>query len=81
MENVNDKTAKPAPTDTTTDTAAEGWNPYDYYDCRPEADTPMQTAEYIDNTRPWLKDALAKRQAELEAAPMPATPKDAPKKS
>jgi hypothetical protein len=34
MENVNDKTAKTAPTDVTagTDTAADGWNPYDEYD-------------------------------------------------
>jgi hypothetical protein len=48
---------------------AEGWNPFDEYDCRLEADSPKQTQEYIDNTRPHgVKEAIAKRQAELDAA-------------
>ena len=61
--------------------AAEGWNPYDEYDTRTEAETPKQTPEYIENTMPWLKDAIAKRQAEKNAHPLPAAKKPAPPKS
>ena len=68
MENVNDNAAKPPPSDATTGTdAADGWNPYDEYDCRPNE--PKQTQAYIDETMPWLKDALTKRLAKLETDP------------
>jgi len=69
MEKENDKTVKPAPAASTPCAdAAEGWNPYDYYDCRLDADTPKPTAEYIANVMPWAKEAIAKRQAAQLAA-------------
>jgi hypothetical protein len=53
----------------------EGWDPWDYYDCRSEADTLKPTQEYIDNTTPpHVKEAIAKRQAELKAARAAAAP-------
>ncbi len=42
---------------------------------------PKQTQAYIDETMPWLKDALAKRKAELKAAMLVAAPQAASKKS
>jgi hypothetical protein len=69
MENESGKEAIVVATAATTGAeAAEGWDPYDEYDCRLDADSPKQTQQYIDETMPWRKDALAKRQAELEAA-------------
>jgi hypothetical protein len=79
MENGNDKTAKLAPA---ADDDSDKWNAYDYYDCRSGADFSKETQEYIDYTRPWLKDAIAKRQAELKAGAAAAVPEKAdPKKS
>jgi hypothetical protein len=67
MEKVTDKNVHPGP--------IEGWNPYDEYDCRPDADTPKQTQEYIDNVRPpGVTEAIAKREAELRAAKLAAAP-------
>jgi hypothetical protein len=69
MEKPPDSKAKPSHPKP----GGEGWDPWDYYDCRSEADTPKPIQEYIDNTMPWLKDATAKRQAELNAASTDAT--------
>jgi hypothetical protein len=58
---------------------AEGWNPYDEYDCR--ENEPKQTQAYIDEVWPaGVKEAIAKRQAELMAAPIPTVPEHAESK-
>jgi hypothetical protein len=82
MKNENNKTAKPASTGTNTGTNAadDDWNPYDEYDCR--LNEPKQTAEYIAfTTPPGVKEAIARRQAELKAARLAAGPEAVPKKS
>jgi hypothetical protein len=79
MERIDDKTDPPAAKCSVTDAAAnEGWDPYDEYDCR--LNEPTQTPAYLDATMPWLKDALAKLQAEMKAAAGPGAPETAAKK-
>jgi len=78
MENVTDKTPKPAPA---TDDDSDKWNAYDYYDCRSDANTPKPTPEYIANTMPWAKEAIAAREAELRPAKLAAAPRVVPKKA
>jgi hypothetical protein len=73
MEKVVDKAEKPVPA------TGDEWDPYDYYDCWSEADTRKQTPKYIADTTPCLKDATAKREAELKEAP--ATTNDRSNKS
>ncbi len=68
MNHSGDKSPKPVPVPVRPTTADEdGWNPHDEYDCR--LNEPKQTQAYIDETRPaGVKEAIAKRQAELKAA-------------
>jgi hypothetical protein len=82
MEKVIDKTAaKPAPAAAGGDESDE-WDSFDGYDCKPPKE-PF-TKEYSDSLlSPGAKDAIAKRQAELKAAPgiNEPKPKAAPTKS
>jgi hypothetical protein len=77
MEKVNDKTAKPTPTN---DDDSDQWDSYDYYDCKPPK-VPF-TQEYVDqSTPPAVKEAIARRQTELKAARSAAAHKPIPKRS
>jgi hypothetical protein len=74
MEKATDKNVHPGPT--------EGWNAFDGYDCRLDADTPKQTQAYIDATGPaGVKEAIAKRQAEKNASPTATASETVPKKA